>query len=234
MKKKWLPNRTGHVLSTGRALFSLGVGAIAATILCSVVGAFEPFALTLWDVGACVLLARLWAAAWPEGAEGTKRLAELEARRSTTDTAVLLATFASIAAVIVGLAESTNRTDNLRQLIIALSTIAVVLSWAMVNTVFAFKYARLYYFEEDGGIDFAQAEPPCYVDFAYVAFTSALRSLCPKPDSRVPHCDASPSRMPCSPTRSPRSSSASWSVSCRRSVSGSGAARCDARRHSLR
>jgi uncharacterized membrane protein len=125
----------------------------------------------LWDVGASVLLARLWTAAWPEDAEGTKSLAEHEARRSTTDTAVLLATFASIAAVIVGLVESTNRTDNLRQLIIGLSTIAVVLSWAMVNTVFAFKYARLYYFEEDGGIDFAQTGPPCYVDFAYLAFT---------------------------------------------------------------
>lgn len=171
MKKKWLPNRTAHVLSPRRALFSLGVGAIAAAIVCLVVGALEPFALTLWDVGASVLLARLWRAAWPKDAEGTKWLAEHEARRSTTDTAVLSATFASIAAVIVGLAESTNRTDNLRQLIIALSTVAVVLSWAMVNTVFALKYARLYYFEEDGGIDFQQAGPPCYVDFAYLAFT---------------------------------------------------------------
>lgn len=55
--------------------------------------------------------------------------------------------------MIVGLTESANRTDNLRQLIIALSTIAVVLSWAMVNT------------------DFAQTGPPCYVDFANLAFT---------------------------------------------------------------
>jgi uncharacterized membrane protein len=174
MKKNWLPNRTGHVLSAGRALFALGVGAIASAILCIVVGAFEPFALTLWDVGASVLLALLWTAAWPMDSGGTKSMAEHEARRSTTDTAVLVATFASIAAVIVGLAESTNRADNLRQLIIALSAVAVVLSWAMVNTVFAFKYARLYYADEDGGIDFQQAEPPCYVDFAYLAFTMGV------------------------------------------------------------
>jgi len=171
MTKKWLPIRTRHVLSAGRALVSLGMGAVAATILCSVVGALEPFALTLWDVGASVLLALLWTTAWPTDAEGTKWLAEHEARRSTTDTAVLVATFASVAAVVVGLAESTNRTDNLRQLIIALSTVAVVLSWAKVNTVFAFKYARLYYLDEDGGINFAQAGPPCYVDFAYLSFT---------------------------------------------------------------
>jgi uncharacterized membrane protein len=171
MKKRWLPNRRRHVLSAKRALLSLAVGALAATILCSVVGTLEPFALTLWDVGASVLLALLWTTAWPMDDEKTKWMAEHEARRSTTDTAVLLATFASIAAVIVGLAESTNRNDNLRQVIIALSTVAVVLSWAMVNTVFAFKYARLYYFDEDGGIDFQQASPPCYVDFAYLAFT---------------------------------------------------------------
>ena len=84
---------------------------------------------------------------------------------------VLIATFASIAAVIVGLAESGNRADALGGLVIGLSTVATVLSWAMVNTVFAFKYARLYYFDDDGGIDFKQAEPPCYADFAYLAFT---------------------------------------------------------------
>ncbi|MHA6631779.1 DUF1345 domain-containing protein [Pseudonocardia sichuanensis] len=37
-----------------------------------------------------------------------------------------------------------------------LSVLAVILSWALVDTVFALKYARLYYKDEtdaDGGID---------------------------------------------------------------------------------
>jgi uncharacterized membrane protein len=152
-------------------VLSLAAGAVGAGIVCAIVGDLEPFPLTVWDVGAAVLLALVWTAAWPEDADGTKRLAEREARRSTTDTVVLIATFASIAAVIVGLAESRNRADALGGLIIGLSTVATVLSWAMVNTVFAFKYARLYYFEDDGGIDFKQAEPPCYADFAYLSFT---------------------------------------------------------------
>jgi uncharacterized membrane protein len=50
----------------------------------------------------------------------------------------------------------------------------VVLSWALVNTVFALKYARLYYAGEDGGIDFHQEQPPTYSDFAYVAFTVGM------------------------------------------------------------
>jgi hypothetical protein len=45
-----------------------------------------------------------------------------------------------------------------------------------VNTVFAFKYARLYYFDEpdSAGIDFKQKEPPTYSDFAYLAFTVGM------------------------------------------------------------
>ena len=45
-----------------------------------------------------------------------------------------------------------------------------------MNTVFAFKYARLYYFDEpdSAGIDFKQKEPPTYSDFAYLAFTVGM------------------------------------------------------------
>jgi len=50
----------------------------------------------------------------------------------------------------------------------------VILSWAWVNTVFALKYARLYYLEEDGGINFRQEQPPAYSDFAYMAFTIGM------------------------------------------------------------
>jgi uncharacterized membrane protein len=48
------------------------------------------------------------------------------------------------------------------------------LSWALVNTVFALKYARLYYAGGDGGIQFNQPEPPAYSDFAYLAFTVGM------------------------------------------------------------
>lgn len=57
--------------------------------------------------------------------------------------------------------------------LVILSVVAVVLAWALVNTVFALKYARLYY-RHDGGIDFKQDDPPAYADFAYVAFTVGM------------------------------------------------------------
>ncbi|SFQ96123.1 Protein of unknown function [Lentzea waywayandensis] len=36
------------------------------------------------------------------------------------------------------------------------------------------RYARLYYYGADGGIDFNQPEPPDYGDFAYVAFSIGM------------------------------------------------------------
>ena len=54
---------------------------------------------------------------------------------------------------------------------------AVVMSWAAVHTVYALRYARLYFSpaeDEGGGIDFHQVGPPRYSDFAYVAFTVGM------------------------------------------------------------
>jgi uncharacterized membrane protein len=59
---------------------------------------------------------------------------------------------------------------------VILSLLGVTLSWALVHTVFAFKYARLYYLGEpdSGGIDFKQQAPPRYSDLAYLAFTVGM------------------------------------------------------------
>jgi len=57
---------------------------------------------------------------------------------------------------------------------VILSAVTVILSWALVNTVFALKYARLFYIDEDGGLDFGQDKQPTYSDFAYLAFTVGM------------------------------------------------------------
>ena len=43
-----------------------------------------------------------------------------------------------------------------------------------MNTVFALKYARLYYLDGDGGIYFKPDDPPAYSDFACLAFTVGM------------------------------------------------------------
>lgn len=54
-------------------------------------------------------------------------------------------------------------------LVAALGIASVVGAWLVVHTVFTTRYALLYYSDRPGGIDFNQAEPPAYADFAYLA-----------------------------------------------------------------
>jgi uncharacterized membrane protein len=58
-----------------------------------------------------------------------------------------------------------------------MSTLTVVLSWTVVNTVFTLRYADLYYAAAPDAIDYgmpAAADPPEYRDFAYLAFTIGM------------------------------------------------------------
>jgi uncharacterized membrane protein len=50
---------------------------------------------------------------------------------------------------------------------------SILLSWALIHTVFTLRYAHLYYDGEDGGITFRGGAPE-YSDFAYLAFTIGM------------------------------------------------------------
>ncbi|MCU7730817.1 DUF1345 domain-containing protein [Actinoplanes sp. KI2] len=126
-----------------------------------------------WAVAAGGLLVWVWRISWPCDSDGTKRLAEDEGRTHVTDASVLGAAVASLAAVVDALAGS-GMHDAVGVATGVLGVVVVVLSWALVNMVFALKYARLYYSGGDGGIEFGQGKPPTYSDFAYVAFTVGM------------------------------------------------------------
>jgi uncharacterized membrane protein len=150
-------------------LIALGVGVIVGGLV-AVFGVLELFPLVSWGVAATVVLIGVWRISWPQDDKGTKRLAEEESQSRSTDTGVLVAAVASLGAVALALIRSSSNQDPVAVVLVILSVVAAVLSWALVNTVFALKYARLYYVDEDGGIDFNQQEPPAYSDFAYMAF----------------------------------------------------------------
>jgi uncharacterized membrane protein len=87
---------------------------------------------------------------------------------------VLAAAVLSLGAVVVAVVQSSNATNAGAVAAVLLSMAGAVLSWCLVNTVFALKYARLHYLDEDGGIDFKQSDAPAYSDFAYLAFTVGM------------------------------------------------------------
>ena len=63
---------------------------------------------------------------------------------------------------------------NLKYIEAGLALVSVFVSWTLVHTVFTLKYARLYYSDMPGGIDFNGSGHPDYPDFAYLAFTIGM------------------------------------------------------------
>jgi len=164
--------RERRIISWRRLSLSLAAGAVATTA----VALFGPVGLAVligWAVAASAVLGWVWRISWPQDYGGTKRLAEEEGRSHVTDTAVLVAAVASLVAVLDGVV-SASRHDAVAVAAVTLAVVDTILSWALVNTVFALKYARLYYAGGDGGILFEEDQRPAYSDFAYVAFTVGM------------------------------------------------------------
>jgi uncharacterized membrane protein len=146
------------ILSWRRLLICLGSGLLAAgaTVLA---GVPEVSVLVGWAVAAAGLLTWVWRISWPRDAEGTKRLAEEEGRTHVTDTVVLCAAVASLAAVVEALVRS-GTGDAVGVATVVLGVLVVILSWALVNTVFALEYARGYYWGATAASTSARTDRP--------------------------------------------------------------------------
>jgi uncharacterized membrane protein len=175
MSTRHAPPAAGRrVISVRRGLSSAAFG-IAAGGVAALTGAPELTPLLSWTVAVVVLLTRVWRVCWRSDPDDTKELAEAEGRSRSTDAWVLAAAVASLGAVVDALVRSSGNRDATAVALVVLGVLTVILSWALVNTVFAFRYARLYYRgEPDGGINFKQDQPPAYSDFAYMAFTVGM------------------------------------------------------------
>jgi uncharacterized membrane protein len=137
-------------------------------------GAPELAPLIGWAVAAGVFLVWAWAKAWPAGPERTRDLALHEDRsRKLVDTLIISATFLSLVAVVLALIRSQQK-DPVGVACAILAVFGVVAAWALVNTVYAFKYARMYYLDARHRFEFDQDEDPSYSDFAYAAFSIGM------------------------------------------------------------
>jgi len=164
---------SGRLLSVRRLLLSLAAG-LAAGAMAVVLGVPELSAVLCWIVAAGLVLFWVWRISWPQDPDGTEQLAEAERRSRSTDAAVLIASGVSLAVVAEALIRFSGRQDATAVAAVISTVVAVILSWGLVNTVFALKYARMYYRDSDGGIDFRQTAPPRYSDFAFMAFTVGM------------------------------------------------------------
>lgn len=164
-----------RILSARRALICVAVGAVTGTAVGVTVDArLGP--LVGWCTAGALGLVWVWRICWPLDAAGTRRVAREESSSRVTDDAIVIASLASLAAVVVALTQSSSQDpDGVSVALIILGVLGTMVAWALVNTVWALKYARLYFVDhESSGFDVKQDDPPRYSDFAYLAFTVGM------------------------------------------------------------
>ena len=161
-------------------------GLVAGTVV-SIATANVLGPLVGWDLAAATYVTWTWIMMSDADATETARLAVREdPGRATVDVILLTASVASLAAVAAVIAAGGSHSALDPILAAGLGAASLLLTWALIHTVFTTRYARLYYSGPDGGIDFNQAEPPSYLDFAYLAFTLGMTYQVSDTDLKTP------------------------------------------------
>jgi uncharacterized membrane protein len=162
--------------SSGARLITVaGLGALVGGML----AAFGPWQLSVlagWDVAAAVFIAWVWLSVGRFTPEQTGSFATREDdSRVATSILLLSASVVSLVGIGFDLFKASNAHTSGRVALTVIAVVTVALSWAVVHTVFALRYAHEYYTDPIGGIDFkTRVELPDYLDFAYVAFTVGM------------------------------------------------------------
>ena len=162
----------------GRVAIAIVVALLATEILST------QFSLTVqllggWDAGGVAMLFLAWSAI--TGADAARTQARAGADDPGRRTVYFLTVFTSsvtlFAATLVSRHVKAVAPQHESVLLAVLCLAAVAIAWALTHTSFTFRYAHLYYREDDegiGGITFAGDESPSYFDFAYFAFTIGM------------------------------------------------------------
>jgi uncharacterized membrane protein len=158
------------------AAVRIAVAVVLGTIVAFAVGHTVGwrFALAGWITTAAVYVCWTWLIVRGMDAKETRRYATREdPTRWVADVVVVTASIASLGGVgYVVAAGSHSGAVAVAAAIVGILTVAA--SWVAVHTLYTVHYARLYYSDEPGGINFHDPEPPCFRDFAYLAFTVGM------------------------------------------------------------
>jgi len=168
--------------SKGRLIIALAVGFAAYA---AGAGALSPHTRLVvgWNAGTLSYLALGWTIIYFSDAKSTRSHALIQdASVPLIYVFVLGAACASVVAIafVVGtIRDVTAWTKSWR---LTLTVVSLTSSWVLIQTVFAFHYARRYYQDEKhspaqaGGLAFPGHADPNYMDFAYYAFVVGMTS----------------------------------------------------------
>ncbi|HWH09661.1 MAG TPA: DUF1345 domain-containing protein [Solirubrobacteraceae bacterium] len=152
-----------------------GMVGVVTAVVTAVLAPIWAVPLAGWGLAALVFVVWMWGSIWPLSAARTaERSRSEDPGRAATDVLLLSASVVSLLAVGLVLVQANQSTGLERGLLVFLSVASISLSWTVVHTVFALRYAALYYAGKPGGVDFNENDPPDFADFAYLALTIGM------------------------------------------------------------
>lgn len=165
--RRWMTSRVEVLLSV--------LCGVAVAVPVSLATSLPLAVLIGWDAASAAYLIWMWRVILRcDAGETARRASGTDPDRTVTDILLLTAAVASLVAVGLVLVHAAQSRGGGELLQIALGLGSVIVSWAMVHTIFTLRYAHLYYAGEDGGVIFNEPDPPTYADFAYLAFTIGM------------------------------------------------------------
>jgi uncharacterized membrane protein len=175
--KKHLSETTAHQ----RLGYAVVVGVVAAFLPLPLAGITQ--GILAWCLGAGTYLVLSWWLAVTFDAARTRHRAQVQDQSSRVLVLVLvISAFANMAAIALMLQDVKDLPAWQHLAHVGLSMLALAISWQLIQTVFAFRYAHAYYREtvnaqtHGAGLQFPGNEPPDYFDFLYYAYVVGMTS----------------------------------------------------------
>ena len=164
-----------------RALSRVALSCAAGLAVALLLRLLLPWALALyagWNAGLLLLLLLAWSHFWNATAADTRAHAAAEdPGRAAVTLVVLIASGSSLLSTVALLHRARAVAGPAGDALVVLCLANVSLCWTVAHTAFTLRYAHLYYREDEegvGGVEFPGGAAPCYLDFAYLAFTIGM------------------------------------------------------------
>lgn len=150
-----------------RAVLSLLAGALTAVAVVPLLGVAAGI-LSGWGAFAIVNVVWVLLLIWPMDAAATRDHATVEAPgRQIARLISIAGSLVSLGAVLVVIIQAQDAPGADEYLLAGIAVISVAASWMLIQVEYVLRYARTYYGDPGGGIDFNQREDPQYTDFVY-------------------------------------------------------------------
>jgi len=157
------------------------VGIVVATAAAPLGFLWGTRILSAWGIAVAVYLVLTLPMMWhADVAQIRHRASEQDEGAAFILVLSIVATFASLVAVVFALGGAKGGTHGSATLHVLLAFVTILLSWAFVHTIFSFHYAHEYYGERRdgiiGGLRFPGDHKPDYRDFLYFSLVIGMTS----------------------------------------------------------